>query len=174
MRRVMLLRHAKSDRSPGLSDDQRPLNERGERAARLMGGYIARHALLPELVLCSPAQRTRETLAGVAEQWPADVPTVFEERLYMASPKVILSAIRDQKAQVHTLLLIGHNPGLHEAADLLVAAGDVELRERLREKFPTGALVVIDFTVSSWSQIHEHSGRLDRFVTPRAIAAATN
>jgi phosphohistidine phosphatase len=174
MRRLLLLRHAKSDRSPGLADDQRPLNERGERASRLMGDYIAHHALLPELVLCSTAQRTRETLAGLAKQWPADVPSVFEERLYMASPKVILSAIRDQKAQVHTLLLIGHNPGLHEAADLLVAAGDVELREQLREKFPTGALVVIDFTVSAWSRVHEHSGRLDRYVTPRAVAAATN
>ena len=63
---------------------------------------------------------------------------------------------------------------MHEAADLLVAAGDVELRERLREKFPTGALAVIDFAFAAWGRIHAHSGRLDRYVTPRAIAAATS
>jgi phosphohistidine phosphatase len=174
MRRLMLMRHAKSDRSPGTADALRPLNARGVVAARLMGAYMARHGLLPDLVLCSPAQRTRETLAGVAEHWPAGAPAVFEERLYMAPPKVIVSAIRSQNAKVQTLLVIGHNPGLHEAADLLVAAGDVELREQLREKFPTGALAVIDFAVSAWSRAHEHSGRLDRYVTPRAIAAATN
>src|SRR6202030_2399453 len=146
----------------------------GEAAARLMGGSMARHSLIPRRVLCSPARRTRETWAGIAAQWPAEVAIVFDERLYAATPQVLLSVIRSQDDTTRTLLVIGHNPGLQEAAELLIAAGDVELRERLREKFPTCALAAIDFAADAWSRIHDHSGRLDRYVTPRSIAAATN
>lgn len=174
MLRLMLLRHAKSDWSPsGAQDAARPLAKRGEAAARLMGGYMARHALIPQRVLCSSARRTRETWARMAPQWPADVDVVFDDRLYAATPPVILSMVRTQQ-DAGTLLVIGHNPGLQETAELLIAAGDVELRERLHEKFPTAALAVIDFAVDHWGRIHESSGRLDRYVTPRSIAAATN
>jgi phosphohistidine phosphatase len=175
MLRLMLLRHAKSSwPSSAAQDAARPLSERGEAAARLMGGYMAHHYLLPDRVLCSPARRTRETCAGIAGQWPADMDVVFDQRLYMATPQIILSIIRAQHEAVRTLLVIGHNPGLQEAAESLIAAGDVELRERLREKFPTAALAVIDFAIDKWKSIHERSGRLERYITPRSIAAATN
>lgn len=175
MLRLMLLRHAKSSwPSSGFQDAARPLSERGAAAARLMGGYIARHSLIPQRILCSPARRTRETWAGIAAQWPTDLDVVFDDRLYAATPPIILSLVRAQNDATRTLLVIGHNPGLQETAELLIAAGDVELRERLREKFPTGALAVIDFAVDKWGRIHEHSGRLDRYVTPRSIAATTN
>src|SRR6266849_1792892 len=175
MLRLMLLRHAKSNwSSPGMQDAARPLTDRGEAAARLMGGYMARHSLVPDRVLCSPARRTRETLAGIAAQWPADMDAVFDQRLYAATPQAVLSIVRAQDNAARTLLVIGHNPGLQEAAELLIAAGDVELRERLREKFPTAALAVIDFTIDKWRSIHERSGRLDRYITPRSVAAATN
>ena len=173
MLRLMLLRHAKSNwSSSGMQDAARPLSDRGAAAARLMGGYMARHSLVPERVLCSPARRTRDTWAGIVAQWPADVDVVFEHRLYAATAQVILSIVRAQDNAARTLLVIGHNPGLQEAAELLIAAGDVELRERLREKFPTAALAVIDFATDAWSKLHRQSGRLDRFVTPRWIAAA--
>jgi phosphohistidine phosphatase len=175
MRRLMLLRHAKSDWSTsGLPDTARPLNARGEAAARLMGGYMARHGLIPHRVLCSTAQRTRDTWAGIAGQWPSGVDIAWEDDLYAAPPQAILSIVRAQDDKAHMLLVIGHNPGLQEAAELLIAAGDITLRERLREKFPTSALAVIDFAVDRWSRIHERSGRLDRYVTPRSIAAETS
>ena len=174
MRRLMLLRHAKSDRSPGMPDMERPLNERGTAAARLVGAYMEHHGLVPDRVLCSPARRTRDTFAAAASGWPATVKVVFEESLYVAPPRAILSVISAEAAEARSLMVVGHNPGLHEAAELLIAAGDVELRERLREKFPTAALAVIDFVADAWSDIHDHSGRLDRYVTPRSIAAATN
>jgi len=130
-------------------------------------------------VLCSPSQRTQETLAGLTAQWPAGVEIVFEERLYAAAAPAILSVIQAQDDEARhdatrALLVIGHNPGLHEAAELLIAAGDVGLRERLREKFPTAALAVIDFAVDRWDRVRDRCGRLDRYVTPRSIAAATN
>jgi phosphohistidine phosphatase len=174
MRRLLLLRHAKADRPPQTDDGDRPLTERGTAAARLMGGYMARHGLVPDRVLCSPSLRTRETLAGMAAQWPDAAKTIYDERLYMAGPQTILAVIAEEGGGAKTLMVIGHNPGLHEAADLLIAAGDVVLRERLREKFPTCALAAIDFTVKTWNAIHDHSGRLERFVTPRTIAAATS
>ena len=157
-----------------MQDAARPLSDRGEAAARLMGGYMARHSLVPERVLCSPARRTRETWTGIAAQWRADMDVVFDPRLYAATPQTVLSIVRAQDDAARTLLVIGHNPGLQEAAELLIAAGDVELRERLREKFPTAALAVIDFAIDKWSRVHERSGRLDRYITPRSIAAATS
>src|SRR6266436_2770394 len=175
MLRLMLLRHAKSSwSSPGMQDAARPLSGRGEAAARLMGGYMVRHSLVPERDLCSTVRRTRETWDAIAAKWPVDMDVVFDQRLYEATPQTVLSIVRDQDDAARTLLVIGHNPGLQEAAELLIAAGDVELRERLREKFPTAALAVIDFTIDRWSRIHERSGRLDRYITPRSIAAATN
>jgi phosphohistidine phosphatase len=170
----MLLRHAKSDRPPGLADETRPLNGRGEAAARLMGPYMDHHGLVPDRVLCSPALRTRETLTAAAAEWHREVPVTFEERLYAAPREVILSIISAQPREVKNLMVIGHNPGLHESAQLLIATGDIALRERLREKFPTAALAVIDFAADDWSLIHDRSGRLDRFITPRSLAEATS
>jgi phosphohistidine phosphatase len=172
MRRLMLLRHAKSDwSSPGMPDRDRPLNARGVADARTMNVYFTRHALIPELALCSPAKRTRQTMDAIVKGWPKEVQLTFADRLYEATPETIVSLIRAVPAGVHALLVIGHNPGLHETARLLVAAGDVERREKLSEKFPTAALAVIDFPIDSWSKLHRESGRLDRYVTPKAIAA---
>jgi phosphohistidine phosphatase len=187
MRRLMLLRHAKSSWPSGMQDAERPLSDHGESAARLMGGYMAHHALIPDRVLCSPARRTRATwtgvsgvgvsgvgVSGVSASWPAGADVVFDGRLYGATRQGIVSIIRELDEAVHTLLVIGHNPGMQETAEWLIAAGDVEQRERLREKSPTAALAVIDFSIDTWSDVHELSGRLDRYVTPRAVAAATS
>jgi phosphohistidine phosphatase len=176
MLRLMLLRHAKSTWPSGAQDAERPLSDRGESAARLMGAYMAHHSLIPDRVLCSPARRTRDTwtgVSGVSARWPAGADLVFDGRLYGAVRQGIVSIVCDQDDAVRTLLILGHNPGLQETAEWLIAAGDMEQRERLREKFPTAALAVIDFTLDTWSGVHERSGRLDRFVTPRMVAAAT-
>ena len=76
--------------------------------------------------------------------------------------------------QTHTLLVVGHNPGLHELAVMLIASGDVEARERLKEKLPTSGLVIIDFAFDDWSRLHPQCGRLERFVTPKSLASAAN
>jgi phosphohistidine phosphatase len=171
--RLMLLRHAKSEKAePGLRDHERRLNDRGERDAETIGAYLARHGLLPDLVAVSTSQRTRQTWEHVAAMLSASPPASFEERLYNAGAEAILAVVKETKPAVRTLMVIGHNPGLHEVARLLIASGDVEARERLNEGLPTTGLAVIDFAGKDWRKLHPHGGRLERFVTPRSLAAA--
>jgi phosphohistidine phosphatase len=171
----MLLRHAKSDRSePGASDHDRPLNPRGMETAARVGAYIAHHALTPDLVLCSTARRARDTWAVLAKALEAAPPAKYDARLYNAGSDALLAAARETPSKVHSLMMVGHNPGLHEFAVLLIAAGDVDERERLREKLPTAGLVVIDFAIDAWSALHREGGRLDRFVVPGALDTATD
>ena len=171
--RLMLLRHAKSEKAePGLRDHERRLNDRGERDAETIGAYLARHGLLPDLVAVSTSQRTRQTCEHVAAMLSASPPASFEERLYNAGTEAILAVVKETKPAVRTLMVIGHNPGLHEGARLLIASGDVEARERLNEGLPTTGLAVIDFAGKDWRKLHPHGGRLERFVTPRSLAAA--
>src|SRR5260370_42015412 len=119
MPRLMLLRHAKSSwSSPGMQDAARPLSGRGEAAAHLMGGYMARHSLVPERVLCSAACRTRETWAAIAAQWPADMDVVFDQRLYAATSQTVLSIVPDQDHATRTLVAIGHHRGRPAPAEL--------------------------------------------------------
>jgi len=171
--RLILLRHAKAEKAePGEDDRQRRLNERGRDDARTIGAYLARHRLIPDLTLASPARRTRETAERLAHDLPVAASATHEPRLYNAGAEAILSVIRETKPAVGTLLVVGHNPGLHELARLLIASGDVEAREQLAEGMPTAALAVIDFAGKDWRKVHPHGGRLERFVTPRSLAAA--
>jgi phosphohistidine phosphatase len=175
MRRLMLLRHAKSDwGTPGLRDHDRPLNARGREAAPKMGAYMVRHALIPDLIVASTAKRVTETLALLLPAFEAPPMTSDEPRVYEASAKSLLSLAKETPRATHSLLVVGHNPGLAEFAALLIASGEVEARQQLIEKFPTAALAVIDFPLDDWEKLHPHSGRLDRFVTPRALEMDTD
>jgi phosphohistidine phosphatase len=175
MRRLLLLRHAKSSwAEPGASDHDRPLNRRGQEAAPRIGTYLNRHRLAPDCVLCSTARRARETWDLVGAEIPAAPPPSYVERLYNAAARTILDVVRHAPPDAGALLLVGHNPGQQDAATLLIAAGDLDDRERLREKLPTGGLVVIDFAIAQWSKLHPHAGRLERFVVPRMLEAATD
>ncbi len=171
MRRLMLLRHAKSDWSRGdLADRERPLAPRGRNAAPKIGAYMARHALEPDLVLCSPALRTRQTLELVLPSFNRKPDVAIDDRLYGAGSDELLEVIREADPAGHSLLLIGHNPGLQDFAELIIATGEIEARQQLNEKYPTAGLVVIDFAFDHWRKLHPQSGRLDRFVTPQSLA----
>lgn len=174
MRRLLLLRHAKSERlTLGADDMARRLDSRGRTDAPKIGTYMARHGLVPDRALISPATRTRETWDLIASAFTERPPHVFDQRLYEAGPETILEVIRECRQAAPTLLVIGHNPGLQELAKLLIASGDADARQRLNEKFPTAALAVIDFPFDDWAKLHPHAGRLDHFVSPRSLAAAT-
>jgi len=175
MRRLILLRHAKSDwNAVGTADRDRQLVPRGAESALKVGAYMARHGLIPDLVLCSTAKRARTTWDLVAKAFSASPKIVYEDRLYEVDAKSILDVVKATGPDVHALLVVGHNPGLRDLADLLIASGDVETRQRLLEKLPTAGLAVIDFPVDDWAKLHPKAGRLDRFVAPRLLEATTD
>jgi phosphohistidine phosphatase len=170
MRRLLLLRHAKSDWSVGGQRDiDRALAERGRKVAPLMGDYLARHRLRPDRIVVSSARRTRETCDLILPAFKDVPPVAFEPRIYEAPPKALLEVVRASAVDAHSLMVIGHNPGIQELASLLMAQGDIRARQSLLEKFPTAALAVIDFPIDRWSDIAPHTGRLDRFITPKML-----
>ncbi|MBA4788247.1 MAG: histidine phosphatase family protein [Rhizobiales bacterium] len=169
MRRLILLRHAKSDWPDGIADLERPLAARGRTAAPLVGRYLAREGLLPDRILVSPARRTRETWDLLGAEMAGLPEAASEPRIYEASAARLMSVVREQPDTAHTLLLIGHNPGFEDLADTLVQHGSAAARDAMDEKFPTGAVAVIDLPVDRWVDITPDTGRLDRFITPRML-----
>ena len=174
MRRLMLLRHAKTERPEGGQRDRdRKLTKRGRADAPAIGAYMARHGLVPEVALVSPAKRAQETWELVAETFAKPPPLVTEDRIYNASTETLIEVVGETHG-AHGVLVIGHNPGLHDVAVRLSVTGDVEARERLAEGLPTAGLVVIDLAFDDWARQPRHAGRLAHFVTPKSIAAATD
>jgi phosphohistidine phosphatase len=173
MRRLMLLRHAKTERAePGERDRDRKLTKRGRSDAPVIGAYMAHHSLVPNLALVSPAARTQETWALIAPAFAKAPHVAKDERIYNASPQQLIGVI-EQTGAARALLVVGHNPSLHDIAMQLIVASDVKAHERLSENLPTSGLIVIDFSIDNWSRLQPHSGRLQHFVTPRLLAAAT-
>jgi len=168
--RLMLLRHAKSEKIElGMSDRDRTLDARGRSDAPKLGAYMALHALKPDLAMVSDARRTRETWERLSKVWPTPPPVTYEASLYNATPDTILDLVREDSGRAGTMLVVAHNPGVHEVAKLLIASGDVGARERLNEGLPTSGLLVIDFVGGDWHKLHPRSGRLERFITPRLL-----
>jgi phosphohistidine phosphatase len=130
---------------------------------------MAAEALIPDRVLVSPATRTQETWKFAAPAFRSAVDAETAAQLYDATVETIAAVIKDTPAEVQSLLVIGHNPGLHELALTLIASGNADARKCLKEKLPTGGLVVIDFKFDDWSKLHGESGRLDRFVWPKSL-----
>ncbi len=170
MKRLYLLRHAKSDwADPDRLDADRPLSPRGRRAAPAMGRFMRKRQLVPALVLCSTARRAEETWDLLAEALKHDVPVQASDRLYLASPARLLKAIRAVDEKIPSLAVVGHNPGLQALALELTGGGDAAARARIMTKYPTCGLAVFDFAVERWSDIAAGGGRLERFVVPRDL-----
>jgi phosphohistidine phosphatase len=173
MHQLLLLRHAKSSwDEPKLPDRDRPLNKRGRNAAVAMRNMMRELGLVPDVVLVSPARRTQETLAAL-EPWD-DTPVVEPlEKLYLASAPQLLEVLQDLTETVRSAMLVGHNPGMHELAALLIGQPVPEQARRVHDKFPTGALA--EFAIRGpWSELHAGSGQLVRFLTPRDLPETAN
>ncbi|MEL6961648.1 MAG: histidine phosphatase family protein [Pseudomonadota bacterium] len=174
MRRLLLLRHAKSSwNRPDLDDAERPLNARGQRAAPLMGRYISGHGLLPDMVLCSTAVRARQTLELVTAEWETadgeEIKVVMRSSLYLASVAELLAIVRRTDDDVESIMLIGHNPGLATFAGLASGRGDSASLRAMAMKFPTAALAVIDFDADRWNTVAHGDGLLRSFTRPKDL-----
>lgn len=172
MKVLYLLRHAKSDwDDPTLDDFDRPLAKRGRRAAKAMAEHFHQACLSPATILCSPAERTRETLRLLGGGL-ADMPVSFDKRLYEASSTALLDCLRELPSSVPSVLLVGHNPGLqHLVIALLDHAGDATQAAALRAKFPTCALAILSVDTADWQGLRTGACRLDSFISPADLGA---
>ena len=168
---LMLLRHAKSSLADtGQADPDRPLNERGKHSAAAVGRYMASNGLVPQLVLCSPARRTRETWGLVAGELTTIPEILVAAEIYESGDgTALMECLRHKAGAAQSVLLVGHNPSIGELAQTLIGTGSHKLRERLEEKYPTAALAVISFDLANWGSLATGSGTLLRFVRPRDI-----
>jgi phosphohistidine phosphatase len=172
MLRLMLLRHAKTERvKHGQHDRERKLAKRGRADAVNVARYMVSNGLVPDQVIISPARRTQETWALLAEAFSGGPNVVTDEHVYEASAEMLIDVI-GKTHEGRSLLVVGHNPSLHDLAVQLISSGNTTAREQLSENLPTSGLVVIDLPLEGWSQLRPHpqAGPLERFVTPRFIA----
>jgi phosphohistidine phosphatase len=169
VKQLLLLRHAKSSwEDSELADHDRPLAPRGRRAAKLIAKHLRRQGIAPELVLCSSAARTRETLELIAPALGDGVPVQIEDQLYAASEQALLERVRAVEDGIESLLLIGHNPGVQQLALLLARSG--EEVAALARKYPTAALATLEFN-GRWRELGERRAELTGFVTPKELAS---
>ena len=174
MRRLMLLRHAKTETdAPSGRDKDRRLDDRGRRDAAEIGGWIGRHPPFPDLALVSPAVRAHQTweIAWDAMRELVPQPQVeLSPELYGADPKQLLQAIRAASAaDPRRLLVVGHNPGMHELALALAGSGDAAAKKALEDNLPTSGLAVLDFAIEDWNEVAFRRGALVRFVSPKLL-----
>jgi phosphohistidine phosphatase len=168
MHTLYLLRHAKSSwADPSLPDQERPLAPRGIRDAQRIAKHLVRLGIEPELVLCSSAERTRETLELVRPALGASSTVRLEAELYAASSEELLNRIRAVPEAVASVMLIGHNPGLQDFALFLTSAGG-ELG-RLKAKFPTAALATLTLPTTTWSRLSKADALLAGFAVPKQL-----
>lgn len=169
--KLMLLRHAKSSwGDPGLEDRDRPLNTRGKSAAQAMGRVMRHRGLLPDLVLCSPARRAKDTWSIAAGELKTAPKVAFEEDVYdFGNGGKLVELIRTKGGKARSLLLVGHNPSMERLAQRLAGQGDKKLRERLEKKYPTGALAVFEAEVGTWADFAEAAFSMTHFIRPRDV-----
>ena len=179
MRRLMLLRHAKTEHdAPSGRDQDRRLDKRGHHDGAEIGGWIGRHPPFPDSVLVSHAIRAHQTWEVAWEAMKDLVPDPQVElmpELYGADAAELLQIIRAaSEADPQRLLLVGHNPGMHELALALAGSGDAAGRKALADNLPTSGLAIFDFAIDDWADVAFRRGKLVLFVSPRLLKHASD
>ncbi|MCG6204490.1 histidine phosphatase family protein [Rhodopseudomonas sp. HC1] len=175
MRRLILLRHAKTETdAPTGKDHDRRLEERGRADAAAMAEWLAEQQLVPDQVLVSTATRTRQTWDILSELFPGAEPQVEHlPELYSASAAQLLAAVHEVSAGINRLMLVGHNPGLQELALGLTCGTNEGDRRMLSGNMPTSAIAVIDFPIADWADARFGTGKLQHFVSPKILREAS-
>src|SRR5215469_2950675 len=174
MRRLMLLRHAKTETdAPSGRDQDRRLDNRGHKDAAEIGAWLGRHPPYPDFVQVSPAVRAKQTWELVWEVMKEHAPpplVEFPEDLYAADPAQMLETIRTASvSDPKRLMVVGHNPGMHELALMLTGSGDAAGRQALADNLPTSGLAVLDFATNDWNEVAFRRGKLVLFTSPKLL-----
>ena len=161
MKTLLLLRHAKSSwKIPDQPDFERPLNGRGRRAAPLMGRHLREEKIEPALVLCSPAERARETAALFLSAAGLDREVRYDERIYEASAGLLIDVLSEVEREAEGVLLIGHNPGVEKLIEVLTGAS---------ARMTTAALARVTLDIDAWRDLGVGVGRLEWVVRPKEL-----
>ncbi|MGY1501885.1 SixA phosphatase family protein [Streptomyces sp. QTS52] len=164
-RRIVLFRHAKAD-WPQVADHERPLADRGRKDAAVAGRKLADTGIPFDLALCSTAARTRETWKLAVQEFPRRPKTVYEERIYDASPGELIALLNETSDDIQNVVLIGHNPGVQALTDILAGESESDLRTRLSSRgFPAAAFATLSFT-GSWKVLEPKTATLLDFWAP--------
>ncbi|MFF3738209.1 SixA phosphatase family protein [Streptomyces sp. NPDC002566] len=164
-RRIVLFRHAKAD-WPQVTDHERPLAERGRQDAAVAGRKLTDTGISIDLALCSTATRTRETWKLAVHEFPHRPKTVYEERIYEASPGELIALLNETPDDVRNLILVGHNPGVQGLADILSGTSEGDARERMNGRgFPAAAFAVVSFD-GPWKSLEPGTGTLLDYWAP--------
>ena len=159
MKTLFLMRHAKSSwNNTNLSDFERPLNERGLRAAPHIGKIMFERQLQPELIVSSPADRAKQTAQLIKETVPTAGEIQFDKRIYEASVPTLLQILSETDEQFESVMLVGHNPGFENL--LMILTGELH-------PMPTAALAVIDLSINNWREINADCGTLRILIRPK-------
>lgn len=170
MTRLVLMRHAKAVRAPGMTDHDRPLAGRGRTDAVLVADWLQAHGFAPDLVIASDSARTRETMNIVLPRFSPLPAARLEPGLYLAEAEEILAVAQTAPAP-ETLMLIGHNPGIAELAVALTGVGEPEDVRRIAASFPTSAAAILEFD-GPLREARELQGRLLRFIWAKTLREA--
>lgn len=161
MKTLYILRHAKSDWNAGsLSDFERPLNERGRKAAPLMGKVMKERLFNPQTIISSPAVRAKQTAESIKENAEIESEITFDSRIYEAHPQTLLEIVSEIDDAIDSALIVGHNPGFETLVRILT---------KKIEPMPTAALAVIDLEIEHWNQIFSAAGTLRDLLRPKEI-----
>lgn len=171
MKTLYLFRHGKSSwQDKNIPDFDRPLKQRGIDAAHLIGEHMVSENMRPDLILCSSAARTQETLKYFLDAMGGEPDVMIDRSLYLAGPNRIISQLSSVDDGVSSVMVIGHNPGLQYLA-MELTSGTGEARGRIGKKFPTAALAVLTSEQTSWSPIRPGSFSLQEYMTPKTLTA---
>lgn len=174
MRRLILLRHAKTEKDSASGKDRdRCLDERGETDATEIGAWLAANSYLPDVALVSTATRARQTCDRIALYMP-HCRIKYLDDLYLAETSQLLKIVQNAKGDPESLLVIGHNPGLHEFAWNLTGKSSVADRRALGENLPTAAAAIIDFDITKWRDVSDRTGTLKVFISPKRLREASD
>jgi phosphohistidine phosphatase len=161
MKTLLLLRHAKSSRKdPSIKDFDRPLNHRGLKAASLVGEFIRKRKLQPDLVLSSPAERARQTTELALAEAGLKISVRHDERIYEATGAGLLEVVAQIEDDVKVAMLVGHNPGFEELLEALTGEA---------HSLPTAALAGVELDIEKWNKVRAATGRLEWLVSPKDL-----
>ncbi len=161
MKTILFMRHAKSDWGAQYrSDFERPLSARGQRDAPIMAAFLARHNLMPDRIVSSPATRARLTAEFVAKEERFQGELAFDRRIYLASPNMLLAVIRELPEDADRVMLVGHNPGMEDIIELL-GGGHVRM--------PTAAIASLRLYADRWVDAQPGEAHLQWLIKPKIL-----